>query len=559
MAMAMVKAEWIYCPDVEANRRQEMDKHVDQRIPPVEECVVRAMLAKWAALQPDKVFVKLSRTEEVSYRQMQDLAISTAAGLYSLGVRQGDRVVVWMPNSLDCLRIWFGINWLGATYIPINTAYKGRLLEHVLENAEAQVIVAHHELAGRLTEVDTGKLRKVVIFGAEPIPVKDLEIYPASALDGDKGDLPELPPNIEPWDMQSIIYTSGTTGPSKGVMSSYAHLYAMAGPQSFHMLAADDRYMCNLPLFHVGGTIPVMGMLSRGGSIALVSAFSTDQFWSSICETETTVVLLLGVMATFIAKRPPSPDDRNHPLRKAIIVPLSEDAPAFAKRFGVEVYTLYNMTEISTPLVSELNPTKLGSCGKARSGVDLRLVDENDCEVPQGSTGELIVRTDAPWALNSGYFKDTDATAKAWRNGWFHTGDAFRLDTEGTFFFVDRMKDAIRRRGENISSFEVETEIAAHPSVYEVAVIPVPSEVTEDDVMCVVAATPGQVIDPRALLDFLQPRLPHYMLPRYVRIVDALPRTPTQKLMKHVLRAEGITVDTWDREQAGVRVRRDKL
>jgi carnitine-CoA ligase len=530
----------------------------DKRIPLPESCVVRPMLEKWAASQPDKVFVKISKTEDVTYRQMRDLAASAAAGLSRLGVSQGDNVIVWMPNSVDCMRVWFGINWLGATYVPINTAYKGHLLEHVLDNAGAKVMVAHASLAALLTEVDTAKIETVVIFGGDLIAIKDLRIVPSSVLDhGEDPGLPDV--EVRPWDMQSIIYTSGTTGPSKGVISSYAHLHAMSGAEGFYMLAPEDRYMCNLPLFHVGGTIPVMGMLSRGGSITLVSSFSTEEFWPKIRETETTVVVLLGAMANFITKRPPSPEDRDHPLKKVIIIPLSEDAPAFAARFGVETYTLYNMTEISTPLVSELNPGKIGSCGRARAGVELRLVDENDCEVAQGSVGELIVRTEAPWALNGGYYKNAEATAAAWRNGWFHTGDAFRKDADGTFFFVDRMKDAIRRRGENISSFEVEAEIAAHPQVNEVAVVPVPSEFAEEEVMCVVAPVLGQTIDPKELLEFLMPRLPHYMVPRYVRIVETLPKTPTQKIQKHLLRSAGVTEDTWDRERAGIKIKRQQF
>ena len=531
----------------------------DPRMPSPDSCVVRAMLEKWVAVQPDKVFVKLSKTEQVTYAQMRDLAERTAAGLHSLGVRQGDTVVVWLPNSVDCLRIWFGINWLGATYVPINTAYKGGLLEHVLDNAGAEIVVAHAGLVGRLADVDTASVRKVIVFNGEPTVLGNLEVHPASVLDSQSSEIPPLTRPIHPWDIQSIIYTSGTTGPSKGVMSSYAHLHAMSGPEGFYMLTSDDRYMCNLPLFHVGGTIPVMGMLSRGGSISLVPSFSTEEFWPKICETETTAVLLLGVMTSFITKRPPGSEDRNHPLKKVIIVPLSEDAPAFAKRFGVDAYTLYNMTEISTPLVSELNPTKLGSCGQARAGVEVRLVDQNDCEVATGSVGELIVRSDRPWTLNSGYFKNPEATAAAWRNGWFHTGDAFKKDAEGTFYFVDRMKDAIRRRGENISSFEVEAEIAAHPAVAEVAVIPVPSEIAEEEVMCVVSVVTGQSFDPKDLLTFLESRLAHFMLPRYVRIVDALPKTPTQKIQKHILRAEGITADTWDREKAGIKIRRQQI
>jgi crotonobetaine/carnitine-CoA ligase len=188
--------------------------------------------------------------------------------------------------------------------------------------------------------------------------------------------------------------------------------------------------------------------------------------------------------------------------------------------------------------------------------VSLRLVDAHDIEVPRGAVGELVVRTDAPWALNSGYFRNAEATAAAWRNGWFHTGDAFRVDDEGTYFFVDRMKDAIRRRGENISSFEVEAEVVAHPAVAEAAVVPVPSELSEDEVLCVVALAPGARLEPQALIEFLRPRLAHFMLPRYVRVVASLPKTPTQKVQKHVLRSAGITPDTWDREAAGIRVSR---
>jgi len=528
----------------------------ESRVPSADDCVIRPLLEKWSASQPDKVFAKASASEEITYRQMRDLAASTAAGLAKLGVNKGDTVVVWMPNGVDCLRVWFAINWLGSVYVPINTAYKGRLLEHVLENAGAKVIVAHASLAPLLSEVDTATIERVVVFGDPPNAIKTLTILPSRVQDG-AGDVPDA--DVKPWDMQSIVYTSGTTGASKGVMSCYAHLHAMSGTDSFPMLSADDRFMCNMPLFHVGGTFGVMAMLSRGGSVALISSFSTEEFWPAVRETGATAVMLLGAMANFISKRPPSPDDTDHPMKKVIIVPLAEGASAFAARFGVETYTIYNMTEISTPLVSELNPDKVGSCGRARRGVTLRLVDESDCEVPQGSIGELVIRTDVPWTLNSGYYKNPEATARAWRNGWFHTGDAFRMDADGTFFFVDRMKDAIRRRGENISSFEVEAEVVAHPDVNEAAVVPIPSDLSEEDVMCIVAPVPGKTIDPAELLAFLVPRMPHFMVPRYVRVVDALPKTPTQKIQKHLLRAEGLTPDTWDREKAGIKVKRQRL
>ncbi|GLQ29191.1 AMP-binding protein [Sulfitobacter pacificus] len=531
----------------------------DPRVPAREECVVRYLLDRWAEDRPEAPFAVFWKGAVLTYREMRDAAIKTAAGLASLGVEQGDTVIVWLPNGQRCLETWFGINWLGAIYVPINLAYRGRILEHVIENAASTVIVAHADLVDRLEGIDLSTLKSVVIVGGAKRSVGSLEVLPESVLDGDPEAVPPLERPIEPWDTQSIIYTSGTTGPSKGVMSSYAHLWAMSGTDGFKMIKKDDRFLCNLPLFHVGGTIPVMGMLSRGGSVAIIGAFSTNNFWDQIRGTQATSILLLGAMATFIAKRPVSLTDRDHSLRTVIIVPLAEDAEAFSKRFGVTVWTLYNMSEISTQLVSGPNPPRVGICGKPRDGAKVRLVDEHDCEVEPGEVGELIVQAESPWSLNSGYFRDPAGTAKAWRNGWFHTGDSFFVNQDGDWVFFDRKKDAIRRRGENVSSFEVEAEIAAHPAVNEVAVVGVPSEVSEEDILCVVACVEGLNLDPVELIEFLRSRMAHFMVPRYVRIVPALPRTPTEKITKHTLRDEGVTEDTWDRESAGIFIKREKI
>jgi crotonobetaine/carnitine-CoA ligase len=264
-------------------------------------------------------------------------------------------------------------------------------------------------------------------------------------------------------------------------------------------------------------------------------------------------------MATFLMKQPPRSNDKQHGVMKAFMVPLSDDAPAFTERFGIDIYTIFNMTEISSPIVSEPNPTVRGTCGKVRPGVDVRLVDGNDCEIPVGQVGEMIIRTDRPWGMNSGYYKNSEATAEAWRNGWFHTGDAFRQNEDGYFYFVDRIKDAIRRRGENISSFEVEVEVCSHPAIREAAAIGVPSEATEDDVMVIIALVEHATIELTALCEFLVKRMPYYMVPRYIRIVDALPKTPTQKVQKAQLRSEGVTTDTWDRDKSGLRLKREVL
>jgi crotonobetaine/carnitine-CoA ligase len=256
-------------------------------------------------------------------------------------------------------------------------------------------------------------------------------------------------------------------------------------------------------------------------------------------------------------KQPPGPNDRTHGVRLAFMVPFTDQAPAFTERFGIDVYTIFNMTEIASPTVSEANPPQRGTCGKVRPGVEVRLVDAHDCEVAVGEVGEMLVRADRPWGLNSGYNKDAEATAKAWRNGWFHTGDAFRRDAAGYYYFVDRVKDAIRRRGENISSFEVEVEVCAHPDVREAAAIGVPSEYSEDEVMVIVAPVPGRTIDLPDLARFLAERMPYFMVPRYIRLLDERPKTPSAKVLKADLRTAGITADTWDRERAGLRLRRE--
>jgi crotonobetaine/carnitine-CoA ligase len=264
-------------------------------------------------------------------------------------------------------------------------------------------------------------------------------------------------------------------------------------------------------------------------------------------------------MIPFLLKLPPSNRDTEHTLKKAVCVPWNEDTMAVGRRYGIDVRTTFNMTEVSSPMLSDLYPPEPGTCGKPRPGVEARVVDDNDCEVAPGEVGELILRTDQPWAMNHGYYKNPEATARAWRNGWFHTGDGFRYDENGYFFFVDRIKDAIRRRGENISSFEVESEATAFAAVREAAAIPVPSELGEDEVMIVVAPVPGQSVEPLALFQFLEPRMAHFMLPRFIRVVDDLPKTPTQKVQKHLLKDAGVTNDTWDREAAGIKVKRQKI
>ena len=532
--------------------------HSDSRVLNRRICVLRYLIDDMAQRQPNQVYAVFEDGGSWTYAQMRALVVGKAAGLQKLGVKRGDHVAVWMANGRESLVAFFAINYLGAIFVPFNTAYRGAILEHVLANSDARLLIAHAGLLDRLEGINTAAISEIVTLG-EPATKPAFATIDFGDVNGTEDELQPLTSPIEPWDNQAIIYTSGTTGPSKGVLSSYLHLYTNAGPESWHFVTGEDRYLVNLPIFHIGGLGIPFVMLARGGSIALMENFSTESFWDFVRKTQCTAIFLLGVMATFLIKRPPAPDDRDNQVRVAFMVPLTEAAGPFHERFGIDVFTIFNMTEISSPIVSEANPTKLGTCGKVRPGVEVRLVDANDCEVSIGSVGEMIVRTDRPWAMNSGYHKNPEATAKAWRNGWFHTGDAFRRDEEGYFYFVDRVKDAIRRRGENISSFEVESEVMAHPDVREAAVIGVPSEYSEDEVMAVIAPVPGATIDNVQLTEFLTARLPYFMVPRYIRVMDELPKTPTAKVMKAELRTAGITADSWDREASGLKLRKEKL
>lgn len=530
----------------------------DPRIPPENEVVLAEILDRHALERPDRIFALFEDGSQWSYGELHARVRETAAGLAALGVARGDTVAVWLPNGSEALRVWFAINYLGAVYVPINLAYRGSILAHALHLSEARLIVLHADLVPRLNEGETASLEKAVVLHG-PVPeVPALECHGAKALSGDPAILEGMDRKVHPWDLQSLMFTSGTTGPSKAVRSSYLHLWSTCD-HPYRMYTEDDRVLLNLPLFHVGGTVPVTAMLMRGGSIAVVESFRASEFWPTIRRTGATVVTLLGSMTPLLVAAPPTPEDAASTLRIAFMIPLVTDARAFGERFGCEIYTLYNMTEISSPIVSEVFPAALGTCGALRPGIEGRVVDENDLELPPGKVGELILRSETPWAFSDGYHRDPEATAAAWRNGWFHTGDAFRRDAAGRFFFADRIKDAIRRRGENISSFEVEAEVGAHPSVAECVVVAARDDIGEEEVLAVVVPRDAATFDPAALIEFLRERLPHFMIPRYIRCLAEMPRTPTQKIQKYSLRDEGVTPDTWDREAAGIHIRRTTL
>ena len=531
----------------------------DPGMPSRDDAVIRGLLDSRAAAHPERRVALFEDGTEWSYADCRRIVRDTAAALQSLGVTKGDRILAWLPNSTEIVRVWFAANYLGAVFVPLNTAYRGGVLEHAVNLTGARLMVAHADLVERLHGLALGHLETVIVAGGVcGAEIGSLQMLAGSALQDDGAELDDSVV-VEPWDAQSIIYTSGTTGPSKGVLSPYLQLYTTA-VVNYGYLGDGESILVNFPMFHVGGTSPITIALVRGGSFYLVSGFSTTEFWAQIERGNcSTTAGLIGAMAPFISRTEPRNDDTNNSLHTLTMFPINEETIQLGRRFGFDYVTGFNMTEVSTPLITDLNSPVQYSCGKPRSGVSCRLVDENDIEVADGEAGELIVRSDLPWTMNAGYVNMPEATATAWRNGWFHTGDVFRKNEDGEYFFVDRRKDTIRRRGENISSIEVETEVLRFPGVSEAVAVGVASEYTEEEVLVAVVPKTDAVVDPLQLTEFLVERLAYFMVPRYIRIVEEIEKTETNKPRKVVFRDAGVTADTWDREAAGIKLKREKF
>ncbi len=360
--------------------------------------MLKAILDDRAARVPERRIALFEDGTEWTWGECRELVRAQAAALQALGVRAGDRVIAWLPNGPALVRAWFSINYLGAVFVPLNTAYRGATLEHTINACRAKLVLAHPALIERLEGLSLPHVERVITVGAD-------------SLEGDAQRLDDSA-QPQPWDAQSIIYTSGTTGLSKGVLSPYLQLYTTA-TIVYGYLREGEGILVNLPMFHVGGTSSLMIALIRSGSFHLVDGFSTDRFWDQVRRGNcTTTSGLIGIMGAFLMKSAPRPDDRQHPIRCMTGFPINEQTVRIRDRFGIDYLTGFNMTELSAPLVSELNTTVFGACGKPRSGVECRIVDANDMEVPDGSPGELIVRSEMPWTFNLGYDGLPEATAQ---------------------------------------------------------------------------------------------------------------------------------------------------
>ena len=523
------------------------------KTPDAEECSIALTLTRRATESPEAPFAWFSDGSCWSNGDAYRVARETAAAMSSRGVGAGDRVINWLPNSAAHLRVLLGSSLLGATPVPMNPALRGRSLEDSLKLVNARLIVTHAALSSRLSEVEQPARCAVAVLGDESAAAGEAERLrmPADGL---------LEPNsTQPWDLGVILYTSGTTGGVKAVRIPNGQLWSV-GKVHFGFLEPSDRVMLTTPLCHIGPLAALVGAIIAGASVIVLEAFKTTTFWDDVRRFEATAVPGMGPsLLNFLNKAPPHPDDRRHGLRLVNVVAADEASRKFARRFGVSFFPSFGMTELSVPIVGDLDSTVEGSCGRARDGMEVRLVDTHDMEVPIGQVGEIVVRPRHPWVVNDGYEANAEATVVAWRNGWFHTGDAAYRDAEGNFFFADRIKDVIRRRGENISSIEVEREVKAFAAVEDAAAVAVPSEHGDQDILVVVSPLGSAEIVPEELIEFLRARMPHFMVPRYVRVMHEMPRTPSNKIRKADLRSEGVTADTWDREAAGIAIRAERF
>jgi crotonobetaine/carnitine-CoA ligase len=498
---------------------------------------------------------------ELTRRELHATNLRWADALRRVGVRAGEHVVTMLPNSFEAFHAWLAVAWLGATEVPANTMYRGEMLRYLIENSGAQTLVISERFLPQLHEVaaQLEHLTMVVVPDADDVPAElGARVVTKRELFADASPADDLV-GPEYWDVAAIIYTSGTTGPSKGVLMPWGTLWSFVTTAPEDFVAPGEGFYAMYPAFHVSGKAMLYQASVFRARMVIREQFSIQHFWDDVRRFGITGAGLVGPMAPFLMLQPEQPDDADTPLRHVMMGPLVPQVEAFEARFGVEVGTGYGMTEIGAPFASDgYDLANATSCGKLRSGwagYEARIVDEHDQPLGPGEVGELVVRTQEPWVINRGYHGMPEATAAAWCNGWFHTGDAFRYDEEGNYYFVDRLKDAIRRRGENISSFEVEALVSQHPDVMESAAVAVPSEYLEDELKICVVLRDGSTVTHEELIAFLIPRMPRFMVPRYVEFVDALPKTEaTLRTQKVKLRDDPLNDRTWDREAAGIRV-----
>lgn len=516
---------------------------------PLSDRVAAKILAWQAEAAPDRDFVYFDG-QWVTYGEADRRANRAANALAAAGVKKGDRVAILLRNRLEYLDLWFGLSRLGAIQVPINTDYRAQQISHTIQRTRAAFAVVESAL---LTELE------VALSDDSRVPLIVLDRDPAAVVAPGTLDYVELlgsdapPPgcdDVSGVDIGAVMSTSGTTGPSKGVLLTHAQQYILGRMIAADMrLAPHDIYYNFFPLFHnTSQAMLVIPVMLVGARMVLTERFSASRFWPEVREHGCTTFYYIGEILRILLKSTSKQDAGGSKLRMGWgIGAAAADFVEFKERFGVELGSGYGSTEANVPCYLPHGSSKAGSAGRVAPGFDVRIADEFGQPVPLGTPGEILLRASEPCALMAGYDGDPGATVSAWKDLWFHTGDVGKFDEDGDLFFTGRIKDAIRVRGENVSAFEVELAIAEEQAVFEVAAIAVPCELGGDDLKIVVVLREGAELAPEDLVDHARARLPKFAVPRYVEFVSALPKTPTNKVMKHELRARPFSSQTWDR------------
>ncbi|WP_143833706.1 AMP-binding protein [Oceanobacillus senegalensis] len=515
-----------------------------------------------AKQKPQERFIQFEQ-ESLTYKQWNDNGNKVANLAKNLGLAKGDTCAVMLPNGPAFLNTWLGLAKLGVVEVPINTAFKGDLLSYILNKAECRAIVLSAEWAERISEVEEelDYLEHIIVVGSSLKNKKNSGNVTWHFFESllNKADSSPIEEDIQPDHPSVILFTSGTTGPSKGVVLSHRANFSVAKTACGLMnYEEDDRLFTVFPLFHVNARYTtVLVALLVNCDVVMHNRFSASRFWD-ICRRENiTAFNFMGSMLTILMKQPERSDDADNPVKKAYGAPTPiEIYEDFQQRFGMEISEVYGSTELGTVAANAAETFRKGACGQIVPIYDCEIHDDEGKPCPVGKSGEIVVRPKKPGIMFTEYYGNPVATVNSWKDLWFHTGDTGRMDDDGYLYFIDRKKDVIRRKGENISSYEVERVINDHPKIYESAVIGVPSELSEEEVLAVIVLRERESLKYEELLDFCQKRMAYFAVPRYIRYVDTFPRNTSQRIEKYKLRKEGITEDTWDRELVGYKLQR---
>ena len=509
------------------------------------------LLQEQARRAPGKVFLRTEQGDH-TYGEVHQRAGALAADLGRYGIEPGEPVVALMANSAELVFTWFAVNWLGGVHVPVNTALIGRGLAHAFQVTGARVAVVDAGLLPNLLAVapELTRLTTVIVRGAFQWPPGRTDLpafvpFPHGHAGADR------PATCEVKDLSPamMLFTSGTTGPSKACVLSHRYVVRQGQLHARNLgFTADDVLYCPFPLFHVdAATLTVMAALATGATAAIGRRYSTSGFWAEVRRFDATVMNFMGATLAMLWKQPATAEDRDHRVRLGWGVPMPDWKSGWEQRFGFPLYEIYGLTDGGICAYDPLDtPKRPGSCGRPIPEYELAIADRNGSPLPAGDIGEILIRPREPGLIMSGYHAMPEATAAAFHGDWLRTGDLGRLDADGFLYFAGRAKDVIRRRGENISAYEVEQTIESHPAVLEAAAIGIPSDLTEEDVKVCVVLRPGATLTARELIEHCARTAARHMIPRYVEFLPALPKTPTQKIEKFRLGQHGITPQTHD-------------